>query len=115
MGRFGRTPEEVYLNPRLNMTAKVVYGALAMFRNGRTGQCNPSRASLCKSLGITRRPLAYALRALEEQGEIISHYEPGRQPWYELRRLDNEAPAPEEISTSGIAGNSTPGAAGIST
>ena len=110
MARYGRLPEEVLSNPRIGFVAKAVYAALAMYRNGRTGQCNPRHAALCELLRVKETALKDALRALDNEGEIVRHYEPGKQTWYALPRLDNEAGAQAASSPSTQAGSrpSTP-------
>jgi hypothetical protein len=108
MTRFGRIPEDVLAHPRLSMTAKVVYAALALHRNTRTGQCNPTHAVLGGSLRLCRRALINALRALEKEGEIVRHYEPGRRISYHLARLADDAVDPWAGGRSTDAGTCTP-------
>ena len=75
MGRYGKSPAEVLANPRIGFVAKSVYSALAMCRNTRTGQCNPSHAALCGLLHVKERGLVYALRALEKEGRFKKLHE----------------------------------------
>ena len=108
MARYGKLPEEVLVNPRIGFVAKAAYAALAMSRNSRTGQCNPTHAVLCGSLRLCRRALINSLRILEHEGEIIRHHEPGKPTWYELPRLAVDAAAPAGNGTGTEAPGCTP-------
>jgi hypothetical protein len=90
--RYGKSPETVLHNHDIGFVAKAVYAELALCRNGRTLQCNPSHQVLRAHLRISERTLAYAIRQLEKAGEVVRKYEPGKLTRYTLPGLESEQP-----------------------
>lgn len=90
--QFGKLPKDVMQAP-VSMGAKVLYGALAMYRNGRTLQCNPSHAQLAETIGVSATHINNLANELDRAGLIQRTVTPGRQTCYTLPHLSVELDA----------------------
>lgn len=101
--RFGKLPEDV-MRAKVSMGAKVLYAALAMHRNGRTLQCNPSQAQLAETMGVTPNHINTLAKELDRAGLVQRVIFPGRQTTYTLPHLQ----ADFEVATTQQQDGATP-------
>ena len=87
--QFGKLPKDVMQAP-VSMGAKVLYAALAMYRNGRTLQCNPSHIQLAETIGVSATHINNLANELNRAGLIQRAIIPGRQTCYTLPHLSAE-------------------------
>ena len=85
--QFGKLPKDV-MQARVSMGAKVLYAALAMYRNGRTLQCNPSQTQLAETIGVSATHINHLANELQCADLIMRDQIPGRQTCYFLPHLD---------------------------
>ena len=70
--RFVCISDEMLSRDDLSRTARLVYIYLLKFRNLRTGQCNPKRATLADKIGVSVATVKRALVELRQKGLIAS-------------------------------------------
>ncbi len=81
--RFGKMPIEVLSNPDLNNCAKVVYTALSIHHNKKTGQCTPTLSTLATCSNLHKSQVSRGLKDLAAAG-LITPDRPRRSTAYEL-------------------------------
>jgi hypothetical protein len=112
--QFGKLPKDVMQVP-VSMGAKVLYAALAMYRNGRTLQCNPSQAQLAATIGVSKDRVTDLAKELDRAGLIKRDVIPGRQTCYILPHLsaDFEPTPPGEYTYTPPVNTPTPEDQGV--
>ena len=70
--RFGTINLNVMSDTDLSAGAKLVYAALSMFENPKTGQCNPSQEQLADAIGAGRATVQRGIKQLLALGYITA-------------------------------------------
>ena len=99
--QFGKLPKDVMRAP-VSMGAKVLYAALAMYRNGRTLQCNPSQALLAETIGATKDRITDLLKELDRAKLVQRVVVRGRQTCYTLPHFDAESVGLDTYTAVGL-------------
>ncbi len=94
--RFGKMPIEVLSNPDLNNCAKVVYTALSIHHNKKTGQCTPTLSTLATCSNLHKSQVSRGLKDLAAAG-LITPDRPRRSTAYELEPEKPRPPKKKDV------------------
>ena len=70
MGRFGKLDAEIMVSEDLSDNAKVIWAALRMFQNPKTGTCFPTQGKIAKATGKDRRTVNRGIAELKKWKKI---------------------------------------------
>lgn len=96
--QFGKLPPDIMSRPDLTPADKLVYNALAMHRNHKTGRCDPGRVTLSKDTALSVKSVSRALKNLEQTGAIIRKMRQGIDTNFTLPHLEKEGVTGDNLS-----------------